>query len=394
MNDRLLPSKLHVPGNRPGTLSRGRLFAPLNDALHDQHRLILISAPAGSGKTTLVSQWITQNDLSCAWVALDDDDNDLARFTHYLIAATAKALAASDDAIFPDDLVPESETIWHDFVNALLAFDIPMVIVLDDYHLIKTEIIHDGITFLMEHLPPHVRLVLVTRSDPPLPIARLRVCQQITELREYDIRFTPPEAHDFLNVTSGLHIDDDGVEALHERTEGWIAGLQLAALSLRRYADPTEFISQFTGSHRFVLDYLTEEVLNHQNTETQAFLLKTSILDRLAPDLCQAVSGNADSHEMLDTLCRNNLFWVPLDTIGLTYRYHHLLSDLLRVRLQQKYADDLPDLHQRAAAWYVKHDDVLSRFGTIWQANTTSKPPIWSSARRSRSTIKVISLAS
>ncbi len=358
MNPPLLQSKLHMPGNRSGTLSRERLLTRLDDALNDKHRLILICAPAGAGKTTLLCDWTAQSNVLCAWIALDEEDNNPARFAQYVIAATARVLASIGVSL-NESFDPTPDTLWAEFVNALPPLDEPLLIMLDDYHLIQNEAIHAGMAFLLEHLPLQVVLVLATRSDPPLPVARLRVRQQMTEIREQDIHFTTPETHAFLNVISELDIDDHGIEALHERTEGWIAGLQLAALSLRRYADPAEFITQFTGSHRFVLDYLTEEVLNHQNAETQAFLLKTSILDRLTPELCQAVSGDADSHQMLDTLYRDNLFLVPLDTNGLTYRYHHLFGDLLRVRLQQHYAAEVPGLHRIAAEWYVTHDEVL-----------------------------------
>ncbi len=359
MNPTLLQSKLHIPGNRSSTLSRERLLIRLDAALCDAHRLILVCAPAGAGKTTLLCDWIAQSNLLCAWVALDEEDNIPARFAQYVIAATSRALVSNGTSL-DENWAPEPEILWPEFVNTLPSLDEPLLIMLDDYHLIQNEMIHAGMAFLIEHLPPWVHLVLATRSEPPLPVARLRVRQQITEIREQDLHFTTPETHDFLNVTSALDIDNDGVAALHARTEGWIAGLQLAVLSLRRYADPAEFIAQFTGSHRFVLDYLTEEVLNQQSPKTQAFLLKTSILDHLTPELCQAVSDNAESHRMLDTLYRENLFLIPLDDTGLTFRYHHLFRDLLRVRLEQTYAEDLPDLHQRAAIWYADHDDELS----------------------------------
>jgi LuxR family transcriptional regulator, maltose regulon positive regulatory protein len=362
MTQLLLQSKLHVPGTRSGTLSRERLLTQLDDALYNEHRLILVCAPAGAGKTTLLCDWITQSGLLCAWVTLDEEDNNPARFAQYVIAAISRTLVSIGTSL-DENFEPELETLWEEFVNALPQLDEPLLIMLDDYHLIQHEAVHAGIVFLIEHLPPHVRLVLATRSDPPLPVARLRVRHQITEIREQDIHFTSPETHDFLNIASGLTIDDRGVDALHERTEGWIAGLQLAALSLRRYADPTEFIDQFTGSHRFVLDYLTEEVLNQQSTEIQAFLLKTSILDRLNPELCQAVTGDLDSHCILEMLYRENMFLIPLDAAGITFRYHHLFRDLLRVRLRQNYADQIPDLHQRAAAWYADHDDELLELG-------------------------------
>ena len=278
----ILATKLYIPPARPRAVLRPRLIERLNAGLHG--KLTLISAPAGFGKTTLVSEWVAAGERPVAWLSLDDGDNDPTRFLTYLIAALqtiAAKIGAGALAALQSPQPPPSDALLTTLLNDIAAVADPFILVLDDYHALDSRPVDQALAFLVEHLPPQMHLVIATREDPPLPLARLRARGQLTELRAADLRFTPAEAAEFLNQAMGLNLRDADVAALEARTEGWIAGLQLAALSMQGRADAAGFIQAFTGSHRFVLDYLVEEVLQHQPERIRSFLLQTSILDRL-----------------------------------------------------------------------------------------------------------------
>jgi LuxR family maltose regulon positive regulatory protein len=368
----LLKTKLYIPPVRPGLVSRPRLVERLDEGLRTGHKLTLISAPAGFGKTTLLSEWIAgcTRDMRVAWVSLDKEDSDLAQFLTYLVAAIRTVEPGLGDdamAMMRQPGTPAAQTVLATVINVLAGRAEPVVLVLDDCHEITAATVHDGLLFLLDHLPPHVHLVIATRTDPPWPLARLRTRQEMIELRAQDLRFTPDEAAVFLNNVTGLTLSAGSIAALDVRTEGWIAGLQMAALSMRGRDDVEAFIRAFGGSHRYVLDYLVEEVLDRQEDEIQAFLLQTSVLDRLTAPLCDAVlageAGDAsqtpsDSQAVLTHLERANLFLVPLDDERRWYRYHHLFADLLRRRLQEAYPERVSENHLRASAWYERQGSI------------------------------------
>src|SRR5436305_313112 len=333
----ILATKLYLPPLRPNVVSRPRLIERLNEGLH--RNLTLIAAPAGFGKTTLISQWVTSCDRQVAWLSLDEGDSDPTRFLTYLVAALrtiAPTLGEGVLGALQSPQPPPPEAMLTALLNDLTTIRDQFVLVLDDYHVLDAKAVDHALSYLVEHLPPQMHLVIVTREDPQLPLARLRARGQLTELRATDLRFTPPEATEFLNQRMALNLSAEDITALEARTEGWIAGLQLAAISLQGHKDATSFITSFTGSHHFVLDYLTEEVLQQQSESVQTFLLRTSILDRLCGPLCDAVllDPSASGQETLEHLERANLFIVPLDNERRWYRYHHLFTDLLRQRLQ------------------------------------------------------------
>lgn len=343
---------------RPGLIQR------LNDGLAAGCKLTLISASAGFGKTTLVSEWIAETKQPVAWLSLDEGDNDLARFLTYFIAALqtiAATTGAGAWAVLQSPQLPASEAILTSLLNDINAISDRFVFVLDDYHVIDSKPVDQALTFLVEHLPPQMHLVIATREDPPLPLARLRARSQLTELRAADLRFTPGEAADFFNQTMGLqmmglNLSDADIAALEARTEGWIAGLQLAALSMQGHQDTASFIRSFTGSHRFVLDYLVGEVLQRQPERVRSFLLQTSILERLNGRLCNAVTNQDDGKSMLEALERGNLFVFPLDDQRQWYRYHHLFAEVLQTYLREEQPDQAPALHRRASVWFAQND--------------------------------------
>jgi ATP/maltotriose-dependent transcriptional regulator MalT len=327
----------------------------MNEGLAMGCRLTLISASAGFGKTTLVSEWIASCDRSAAWLSLDEEDKDLARFLSYLIAALQTIKAGIGEgvlAVLQSPQPPSTESILTTLINEITTIPTSFILVLDDYHVVDSKPVDHALIFLIEHQPPRMHLVIATREDPHLPMARLRARSQLTELRATDLRFTPSEAAEFLNQVMGLTLSAEDIAALETRTEGWIAGLQLAALSMQGREDITSFIQAFTGSHHFVLDYLVEEVLQRQPEGIHSFLLKTAILDRLCGSLCDAVTGREDGKEMLDTLERGNLFIIPLDDQRQWYRYHPLFAEVLQARLLDEQPDQIFSLHQRASEWY------------------------------------------
>ncbi len=357
----VLVTKLYIPPVCSYQVPRPRLVERLTAGL--VCKLVLVSAPAGFGKTTLLADWAATHTppRRVAWLSLDEADNNPVRFLAYLIAALQRACESVgrdvtnnvfdqvDDSASLADWVQVVLTI---LINQVCAVTESLALVLDDYHLIHAQPIHDALMFLLDHLPDNWRLIIATRSDPPLALARLRGRGQLSELRQNELCFTPDEAATFLNEVMGLHIDATAVAALAARTEGWVAGLQMAAVSLQGRSDVQAFVDAFTGSQHHILDYLVEEVLQRQTEQVQAFLLQTSILDRMCGPLCDAVTGDHDSQMVLDFLEHANLFVFPLDENQQWYRYHHLFADLLRHRLHQTQPDRLPELHLRASSWY------------------------------------------
>jgi LuxR family maltose regulon positive regulatory protein len=327
--------------------------------------LTLISASAGFGKTTLVSEWAAGCGLPVAWLSLDEEDGDLVRFLTYLIAALqtiAPRIGEGMLAALQTPQLPPVETLLTSLLNEISGLPNLSILVLDDYHLLDSRAVDAAMTFLVEHQPPQLRLLLASREDPPLPLARLRARGQLAELRTADLRFTPAEAAEFLNRMMGLHLSSDHIAALEARTEGWIAGLQLAALSMQGQSDPAGFIESFSGSNRFILDYLLEEVLERQPAELQTFLLRTSVLERLCGPLCEAVAGTppGSGQPTLEELERANLFLIPLDHERRWYRYHHLFGDLLRQRLGA--LAEIFEYHLRASQWHEANGDLAEAF--------------------------------
>ena len=374
----ILATKLYPPPARPRFVARPRLMERMNEGMH--HKLTLISAPAGFGKSTLAGEWIAACGRRAGWLLLDEGDNDPTRFLSYLVAALQTITKEIGPATFGAEALrllesPQptpTEAVLTALLNEIAAIPDSFILVLDDYHVIHAQETNRALAFLLEHLPPQMHLVITTREDPNLPLARLRVRNQLTELRAADLRFTPAEASAFLNRVMGLDLSEEDVSALETRTEGWIAGLQLAALSMQGRADAANFIHSFTGSHRFVMDYLVEEVLHRQPDSLQTFLLHTSILDRLCGPLCDAVMGLSpgaapSGQETLERLEQANLFLIPLDNQRHWYRFHHLFADLLRQRLTQHSARpkadpevDVAGLHSLASRWFEENGETAS----------------------------------
>jgi LuxR family transcriptional regulator, maltose regulon positive regulatory protein len=360
----LLGTKLHVPRPRRQVVSRPRLTGQMPLGPGALPRLVLVSAPAGFGKTTLLSQWLagwrTVQDAASrrvAWLSLDAEDSDPRRFLANVLAAiqaTAPQVGLDAAALLQSDGATVVPAVLVALINDLDGLDGPIVLALDDYHVIESREVHEAMAFLLDHLPLDVGVAIATRADPPLPLTRLRTRGELLELRAADLRFTQQEAADFLNEAMGLHLEPGQVDALASRTEGWAAGLQLAGLSLRGPGDAGEFIKAFRGSHRFVLDYLVEEVLNGQPHTVRTFLRDTAVLDQLTGPLCDALTGRDDGQEMLEALERANLFVVPLDDLRQWYRYHQLFADALRSRLAAEQPERAQGLHRAAARWYAE----------------------------------------
>ena len=362
----ILATKLYAPAQRPGIVARDRLDDRLDDALY--RKLTLVSAPAGFGKTTMIADWARRRGHRIAWLSLDEADSDLGRFLTYLIAALRGLVPGAGDAVLPMLEMPQpppAESALTPLVNDLAAAASEVVLVLDDYHSIDSRLVDDAIAFLVGQSPPRLHLIIASREDPPLPLARLRARAELIELRASDLRFTAEESLRFLNDVRGLGLSADDVASLESSTEGWIAGLQLAAMSLEGQPDPIALIRTFSGSHRFVLDYLVEEVLGRLPPATLRFLLLTSVLDRLCGPLCDAVTlDDTSGQEMLELLDRSNLFIVPLDPERHWYRYHHLFRDLLLQRLGQAESPaSVDELHARASQWHEDSGSDLEAFG-------------------------------
>lgn len=358
MSETILLTKLHIPPVCSNIVRRPRLIKILDQGA--QKKLTLISAPAGFGKTTVISEWINSCKRPAAWLSLDEGDNDPARFLAYFVAALQsieinlrKDLLDALKAFQPQ--TQSSELLLTELLNEISKLQNNFVLVLDDYHVIESKPVDQIIAFLVENHPLKMQLVIATREDPPFSLPRLRMRGQLTEIRASDLRFTPAEASDFLNQMMGLNLRDSDISALEARTEGWIAGLQLAALSMQGRSDSGRFIQSFTGSNRFVVDYLVGEVLEHQSEKVRTFLLETAILSRLCGSLCDEVTGQVGGREMLETLERGNLFVIPLDDERKWYRYHHLFSDVLKTHLIEEHPEKSVVLHKRASEWYENH---------------------------------------
>jgi LuxR family transcriptional regulator, maltose regulon positive regulatory protein len=356
--DVLLATKLYLPHLQPGFVPRPRLVDLLEDALAGG--LVLVCAPAGFGKTALLGDWARRGGRAVAWLSLDAGDSDPARFWRHVVAALDRALPGIAVRVAPllgPPAPPSFEGLVTALINELAAAPAEgeLLLVLDDYHLIDSPPVHASLMFLLEHLPQGLHPVLASRADPPLALARLRARGQLAELRAAELRFTAGEAAALLREAAGAELPADALVALAARTEGWAAGLQLAGLSLRGQGDVAGFVATFSGSHRYVLDYLTEEVLERQTEQVRGFLLETSLLERLSGELCDAVTGRSDGRAMLEAIEAAGLFLVPLDEVRGWWRYHHLFADLLRARLQQQQPGRVPVLHRAAAAWHEKH---------------------------------------
>lgn len=393
MHSTLLATKLHRPRPTSSLVARPRLTGRLDEGLRNGHSLFLVVAPAGYGKTTLVTDWLDKTSLPCAWLSLDEADNDPLRFFTYLVATLQKTLGPklAQPLLEAFPMAPQSpEAFAIPLINDLTTVDRPILLVLDDYHVITAGPVQEAMVLLLRRAPPNLRLVVLTRADPPFPLPRLRVRERMTEVRARDLCFTPEEMTAFLNSLHRLNLPAEQIMALESRTEGWAAGVQLAALSLEGCSleRAAEFISAFSGSHHYIVDYLVDEVLRRQPDAVQEFLLQTSILDRMCAPLCDAIlttgakgqASTGDSrdaavtapqypgsafyhcptaHEILETLERSNLFLVPLDDERHWYRYHHLFVDVLRGMLQSaSQPDQIARLHGRASGWYRQNGFV------------------------------------
>ena len=372
MPEAVVAAKIHVPRSGRELVPRPRLMERVNAGL--RCRLTLISAPAGFGKTTLASEWVAACGRPAAWLSLDEGDNDPARFLFYLLAALGTISPSIREAASPALQSPRpqpTESILAALLDEIAGVTDDFLLVLDDYHLIDAAPVDTALTFVLDHLPPRMHLAIVTREDPDLPLARLRARGQLAELRAADLRFSPDEAAEFLNSTMCLDLSAGDVAALEARTEGWIAGLHLAAISLQGRDDPGDFIRSFSGSNSFVMDFLIEEVLRRQPRAVQEFLVQTSILDRLSGPLCDAVlrSPAAPGQETLEHLERANLFLVPLDSDRRWYRYHHLFRDLLRQQRGRFTTPNAAELHTRASRWYEDNGMEIEAFRHAVAAN-------------------------
>jgi LuxR family maltose regulon positive regulatory protein len=357
MAAQILTTKLYIPPVRPDLVLRPRLFECLQRGL--ESKLTLLSAPAGYGKTTLLSAWISQLNQDVAWLSLDEFDNDIGRFIDYLIAAiqiidpdlgkTIPKLPDGSDTFSANSLITS-------FINEISIIDKRILFVLDDYHVISESDVHALMIFLLENLPQNLHFMIASRTDPPIQVARLRAKGDLSEIRANDLRFTQNEAVEFFNQLKDFGLDSQDVETLVEKTEGWVTGLQLASISIQNYPDKQAFLRAFSGDDRHIADYLFEEVLDSLPAHIQSFLLKTSILDRMCASLCEAVTGREDSQEILSALDQTNLFLIPLDNRRQWYRYHRLFGDLLNLSLKKKAPSTLPTLHIHASEWYQSQD--------------------------------------
>jgi LuxR family maltose regulon positive regulatory protein len=362
MSETLLQTKLYVPELRPNLVPRPRLDKRLELGLQQGCKLTLLSAPVGYGKTTLVSNWLSTQNYPIAWLSLDAEDNDPLRFWTYVIAAlqtTHPELGQTLLASLQISQMPPIEKMLSNLINQITELPDKIILVLDDYHLIETIEIHNGLNFLLLHFPFQLHLIIITREDPPFPLPQMRVKGQIVELRAKDVCFTMEESTQFLKHRMNLDLQAEEIAALERRTEGWVAGLQMAALSMQEIDDTTGFIKSFAGDDRYVVDYLIEEVIERQTVHIQEFLMQTAILKRLTAPLCDAVSGKDTGRDILAYLEETNLFLISLDNKRQWYRYHQLFGDLLQYRLRDKVGSEgINRLHQGAAGWYAKNGFV------------------------------------
>lgn len=363
MPDQFLETKFHLPPLRPGSVSRFRLLDVLQTGLADKCKLTLVSAPAGYGKTTLVVEWIqslmADQAIRTAWLSLGNADNDLVRFLGYWIATFNRAndmVNENASNLLEISQIPQAYTIMDELINALADLEHQIVLVLDDYHVITNPQIHEALEYFIDHQPAHVHLVIITREDPPLPLAQMRARGRMTEIRAYELRFTHQETLQFFTQTMHLDVADGIARSLGARTEGWAVGLQLAALALKNIPDPQKFVDTFRGSHRYVLDYLADQVIRQQGPEIRRFLVQTSILERFCAAACKAITGFSNSQSILDQLEQTNMFIIPLDHERIWYRYHHLFADYLRTELTKA---EQSDLDKKAARWHEEHHLVF-----------------------------------
>jgi LuxR family transcriptional regulator, maltose regulon positive regulatory protein len=365
VSDTLLATKIHIPPLRSNLVTRPHLIKRLNDGITQNHRLTLISAPAGYGKSTLLVEWVSQLDNQVAWVSLEKGENNPLRFWNYFVTALftlpdlhQTCISGSFLRALQSPQPPPIDSLLVDLVNDLSKLEVGVVLVLDDLHSIIEGQIHQDLVFLIDHLPKSshgLHLVVASRMDPPWPLARWRVRDDLTELRSKDLRFSPANATTFLNDSMGLKLSTQDIALLEQRTEGWIAGLQMAALSMQNQEYVTGFLEGFSGTHRFLLDYLFEEVLSQQAPEKLKFLLHTSLLEHISAPLCNSITDCQDSQEMLLELEKSNLFLVPMDDERHWYRYHHLFSDMLQFHLRKSYPEIIPALHVKASIWYEQN---------------------------------------
>ena len=366
----ILATKLYVPSPRSDWIHRSQLIRRLNE--EKAGRLILLSAPAGYGKTSLLSEWVSQSDILTAWVSLDRGDNDLPRFLAYVVAALQKVdpqIGKEWSDVLCSPQRPSVDELLKLLLNDVAKTENRLVLILDDYHVITAQSVHSALGFLLDHLPPQIRLVIATRIDPPFPLARLRGSGHLVELRAADLRFSNKEIQDLLRSMVLVNLDAGEIDTLETRTEGWIAGLQMVALSMRGREDVSGFVASLSGSHRHIADYLADEVLDRQPTDVRDFLSKTAILSRLNGPLCDTVTGRSGSQAILERLEEDNLFIIPLDDERCWYRYHHLFVDLLRVRLVQMYPGLASELHRRASEWFDNADDLDSSIAHAFAAS-------------------------
>src|SRR3990172_8854641 len=362
----LLAMKLRQPRVRAGIVSRARLTERLNAGLN--RALTLVSAPVGCGKTTLLGEWLAgaAPTVPPAWLSVDEDDNDVVRFLTYVIAAlngVQESVGSAALTMLRSPQPPPTRVVLTALLNDLGSVPGDLILVLDDYHAIDAPAVHDAVVFLLVHLPPQVHLVIATRSDPPLPLSRLRARDQLVEIRGPELLFTLEEAETFLNRVMDLGLSPGDVAALQCSTEGWIVGLQLVAVSLQGRRDVSSLVATVTGAHRYIVDYLVDEVLSRQPEEDRIFLLRTAILSELAGPLCDAITGRRDSAAVLVRMERANLFMTPLDEERRWYRYHHLFAECLRGRLEAEEPGSLPELHLRAGRWYERQGLVDEAIG-------------------------------
>jgi LuxR family maltose regulon positive regulatory protein len=383
VSDVLLATKLYIPPLHRDLIDRPHLIQRLNDGLTQNRRLTLISAPAGYGKSTLLRQWVSQVDIPVAWLSLEKGDNAPGRFWSYFVSALQTIPSLRQAGIgelilqsLPSSQLPPLETFLANLLNDLAQRQDRVLLVLDDLHAVTEDQIHRDLVFLIDHLSQSdggLYLALTSRMDPPWPLARWRARSELTEVRAKDLRFSPAEAAAFLNDVMQLKLPGKAIALLDQRTEGWIAGLQMAALSMRGREDRAGFLESFSGSHRFVLDYLIEEVLSQQKPEVLDFLRHTSILEQLTAPLCDAVTAGDDSQARLAYLEKSNLFLVALDEQRQWYRYHHLFADLLRKDLKQTQPKIIAELHQRASAWYAENNFLAEAIGHALDAGDVAQ---------------------
>ncbi len=352
MTSSILTTKLFIPSPRPNYVARTGILESLDEAIN--FKLTLVAAPPGYGKSSLLSIWIQEREPPTAWLSLDPDDNDPALFFEYLIAALQTLnpkIGATSLALLQSPQLSSNTAILSSLINDLTTYEKNFVLILDDYHSIEQQEIHDSFNYLIDHMPPQMHVIIASRSDPPLQLSQLRVRNHLLEIRQSDLRLQPEEANEFLNHCMGLNLSTSQVDILESRTEGWVAGLQLAALSLKEKDDVGAFINTFSGSHRFVIDYLADQVIANQPPEVKSFLQKTAILDRFTAQLCDEITGRDDSKVFLQYLEEINLFLIPLDDQREWFRYHHLFLDYLRVDIE---ADIQRDIHLKVSEWYLE----------------------------------------